>query len=112
MRTNEERIAAMHRRADELDLRRRERVARIAGVMSFVLCFSAVLALALSMPALADGGTIGQGSGGLYASLLIRSGVLSYVVTGIVAFLLGMSVTVFCFCLKKWQDRGGPGKQS
>ena len=37
------------------------------------------------------------------ASIFSGSGYLGYIVIGIVAFLLGCAVTVFCFRLRKWQ---------
>ena len=38
------------------------------------------------------------------ASLFSGSGALGYIVIALLSFLLGVSVTVFCFRLKKWQD--------
>ena len=104
MHTNEERIAAMHRRANELEREKRNRISFEAGAVSVVLCFAAVIALALYMPTLTDTGVVAHEEGSLYASILIRSGALGYVVIGIISFLLGVSVTVFCFRLKKWRD--------
>ena len=39
------------------------------------------------------------------ASLLTDSGALGYAVVGIVAFLLGVSVTVFCLLLQKRREQ-------
>ena len=42
------------------------------------------------------------------ASIFSDSGVSGYLVIAILAFLLGITVTVFCFRLKKYMDGKGP----
>ena len=112
MHTNKERIDAMHRRAEELERARRRRVFAAAGSASVALCLIAVIALGLFMPALTGTGTVSLPAEAMRASLIVGSEALGYVVTGIAAFLLGISTTIFCYRLKKWRDGGDRGERS
>lgn len=102
MNTNDERLAALHQRADEMKKENRSRQVRLIQMVSCAACFLLVIMLALWMPetegALAPGDT-----GSMSASVFSGSGYLGYIVIGIIAFLLGSAVTVFCFRLRKWQ---------
>ena len=107
MRTNEERIAAMHRRAAELEKNRRERVAKVLSFSSVAACLVMIIGLSFSIPRVMDTMDISgmaRVMEGMNASLFATAGVLGYVVTGILAFLLGIAVTVLCFRLKMWKD--------
>lgn len=106
MRTNEERIAAMHARAAELNKQQRSRRIRIVQLVSTAVCFAAVILLAVCMRGIMPSQlTPADGSpGDMHASLFAASGALGYVVIAIIAFILGVAVTAFCFLLKKQQD--------
>ena len=107
MRTNEERIAAMHRRAAELERKKRERVARVLSFSAVAACLVMIIGLSFSIPRVMDTMDISgmaRVTEGVNASLFATAGVLGYVVTGILAFLLGIAVTVLCFRLKMWKD--------
>ena len=103
MRTNEERIAAMHKRAAELEKEKRQRRVLIIQAVSAAACFAAVIALAFFMPGFSQAFASGNSQGSMSASIFSESSVLGYIVIGILAFLLGAAVTIFCFRLKKWQ---------
>ena len=113
MRTNEERIAALHARAAELEQEKREQRVRILQAVSVTVCFAAVILLALLMPGFSQTFGPGNSQGSMRASIFSESSALGYVVIGILAFLLGAAVTIFCFRLKKWQkDKGRqPGEE-
>ena len=107
MRTNEERIAEMHRRAAELEKNRRERVAKVLSFSAVAACLVMIIGLSFYIPRVM--GTVNisgmaRVTEGMNASLFATVGVLGYVVTGILAFLLGIAVTVLCFRLKMWKD--------
>lgn len=116
MRTDDERIAAMHARAEEIKGERRKRRVRIWQSVSFVTAFAAVILLAVLMPGLLDSGTVPgisslsdpDSSGGtapaMSGSIFAESGAMGYVVIAVIAFLLGVCVTAFCFRLKKWNE--------
>lgn len=109
MRTNEERIQAMHTRATELDRQRRVRQVRIMQSAGAVVSFAAVIMIALFMPKLP---AVGTGSpedpavptGGMSASIFGDSAALGYIVIALIAFLLGVALTIFCFRLRQWQE--------
>ena len=69
MRSHEERIAEVKRRIAEKERRRRQRQERIAAVFGF----------------------------GTAATMLGGSAALGYIVTGLLAFVLGVCVTIACF---------------
>ena len=103
MRANEERIAAMHKRAAELEKENRQRRVRIIQAVSAAACFAAVIVLAFFMPGFSQAFVSGNSQGSMSASIFSESSALGYIVIGILAFLLGAAVTIFCFRLKKWQ---------
>ena len=117
MRTNEERIAKMHARAEEIEKEQRRRRVRIAQSAAAAVSFAAVILLAVFMPQLApagDGFAPGSSApaapGDMQASIFGGSGVLGYIVIAIIAFLLGAFVTAFGFRLKRWQDKKDRGE--
>ena len=101
MRTNEDRIAAMHLRAAEIDLNNRKRRTDIISAVSFAVCFFVVIGLALKMPELAGSTLENTVMEGMSASIFSGSGPISYIFVSIIAFMLGAAVTVFCYRLKK-----------
>ena len=102
MRTNEERIAAMHTRAAELRREKRKAQTRLAGGAGIVLCLALVVALCVWMPKLST--AISGAPDGMSASIFAESGALGYIVVALLAFLLGVCVTMFCLRLKKWRE--------
>ena len=116
MRTNEERIAAMHRRAAELERKKRERVANVLSFTAAAACLIMVIGLSFYIPRVTGKLDIPGMTGvteGMNASLFASVGALGYVVTGILAFLLGIAVTVLCFRLRMWKNESMdlPGPQ-
>ncbi len=107
MLTNEERIAAMHDRAAVIEQRQRGRRVKIIQSAAAACSFAAVVLLAMFMPQLAALETQHSGAapGEMNASIFAGTGAYGYVVIAIVAFLLGMTVTAFCFRLRKWQEQ-------
>ncbi len=108
MWTNEERLAALHARASELEKERRAKRVRVLQTAGVCLCLAAVIALAALMPGLTASITPEAAADSMRASIFAGSRALGYIVIAVVAFLLGAAVTVFCFRLKKW--RGGADK--
>ena len=106
MRTNEDRVKAMHARAAELGKQRRARQVRIMQSAGAVVSLAAVIVFALFMPRLPDGGAGDPAGpvGSMNASIFGDSAALGYIVVAVIAFLLGVSVAVFCFKLKQWQE--------
>ena len=98
MRTNEERIKALHTRADKY--RRYERIRNTSICVSLMLTIMA----GLLIPRV-EIGDIEMISDGMVASIFNGTSSLYLILIAVIAFLLGVSVTIFCFYLKKWYER-------
>ena len=104
MRTNEERLAAMHKRAAEIEREDRNRKVMIMETAGIAIGFAAVLILAILMPGMAGNFVHTDVTNTMRASIFSENNAIGYIVIGIIAFLFGISVAVFCFRLKKWRD--------
>ena len=107
MRTTEERLTLMHNRAAEISRESRHRKVLVLQAAAVILCFAAVIAAAFVMPGFNSGSVAEAGQSGMYASIFAGSAVFGYIAVGIIAFLLGTAVTVFCFRLRKWENNKG-----
>lgn len=95
MRSNTERVEAAKRRAAEIERRRRAMRAKLA----------VIVALAFAMPAL-DGSAVIEGAHG--AGSVFASGAAGYIVIGVLAFALGVAVTLLGVKLRAyWKPEGG-----
>ena len=99
MRTNDERVAELHRRMrarERMKERRRYRIvgsSAVAAGIALVTIFAAVISQTpVQAPVTA--------SGGVAASIFAENAALGCVVVGLFAFCLGALVTVLCFRLK------------
>lgn len=104
MRTTEERIAAVHQKAAELETESRKKRVRIMQSASVAAGLICIVLMAFFMPdttAMLNAPTAAENMRG---SIFAENGVLGFIVIGILSFLLGVSVTVFCFRLRKWRD--------
>ena len=91
MRTTAERLAEAKRRARELERERQRRRARGILCAGTAACLAIIVSLALAMPGIAEGFSDTTLGGG-------RS--LGYLVVGLLAFVLGVCVTVLCVRLR------------
>jgi len=110
MRTTDERTAAVLRRAEEirnLQERRAVRRGRALTVAAVAACLLAVVGLGLAMP-----GIVSRFSDSTYvyagpaASIFSERGTSGYVLIGILAFVLGVCVTLLCSILHRRSVRG------
>ena len=104
MRTGEERIAAMHRRADELRKEKKLRRSKILQVSVVATCLLVVVLLAAAMPGITSSYSPQTVQESMNASIFSGSSVLGFIVIAVLSFLLGVSATIFCFRLKKFRD--------
>ncbi len=104
MRTDEERIKAMHERAAQLEHERRTLGGRMLGAGCVVVCLVLVVILAVFMPGLSGVFVPAEDPGSMNASFFAGGPAVGYIVIGILAFILGCAVTIFCYRLKKWQQ--------
>ena len=104
MLTDEERIKAMHDRARDINRKRQKRKVAAAGILSTAFCLMIVITTALLMPKLNDVNVSGGDAIDMNASIFSGTAALGYIVIGILAFILGVGVTIFCFRFKKKQE--------
>ena len=100
MRTSEERVAELHKRMERMRRTKSQHryravcIALCAACMIVTVGFSILISQApLQSPT--------QAGSGATASIFAENPVLGYIVVALVALLLGISVTVFCFRLKQ-----------
>ena len=109
MRTNEERINAMHIRAAEIEREKRQKKIRVLQTVSVAACFILTIGLAVLMSGASVSEAPGNDPGSMSASILSGSGTFGYIVIGIIAFILGVTATLLCYSLKsgkKKEDNG------
>lgn len=104
MRTNEEMLHAVHGRASRMRRARSRRRTILAGGGAAACAVALIALMALAMPSFQDKLVPGHAGAAMQASILGDSDALGYVAVGIVAFLLGVAVTVFCMLLRKQQN--------
>ena len=106
MRTNEARARLIHRRAAEIKQERRIKRRRRLDAACMAVCLLLVIGIGVLMPGLmrntVDGGIV-HPSG--TASLLGSHAALGYIIMGLLAFLLGVCVTVLLYRLRRREER-------
>ncbi|MBO6065703.1 MAG: hypothetical protein J6P36_04710 [Lachnospiraceae bacterium] len=89
MRNAEERIQRLHERAEQLRIRKERRITAIAGAMCLVL-FAALLGIVRELS-----GEISDVAGNAFTgSSLLSSEAGAYILVAVIAFMLGVIVTV------------------
>lgn len=102
MRNTDERLAAVRNRVAELDRQSRRTRNRWIVATSVAVCLLLIVTLSLSMPGWAENAVRVKNSGmASAASLFAENGALCYLVIGILAFILGVCVTILCLRLRK-----------
>ncbi len=99
MRATDERLAAAKRRARELQRQRRSRMTALGGAAA---CLAVILGLALAMPSITARFSGADYGGGMTASIF-SGGSLGYLVVGLLAFALGVCVTMLCLRLRRYE---------
>ena len=112
MRSNEERIAEVKRRIAEKEYKKRLRREWAAAVCCVAACLAVIVGVSLSMPDTVSRIEMGTSSGfETAATMLGGSTALGYIVVGLLAFVLGVCVTVFPHpqTVRRRTDRGAKG---
>ena len=116
MLKNEERIAEVKRRIAKKEQQQRMRRRRIISAVCIAACFAVIVGVSFAMPGIVGQIEPGTSSGfETAATILGGSTALGYMVIGLLAFILGVCVTVLCFRLRQInredsQDREGEGR--
>ena len=115
MRSYEERVAETKRRIAKIEREKRLRRDKITMISAVAACLALLIGASLAMPGIAANIQTGNYSGFETAASMYGGGAaLGYIVIGLLAFLLGVCVTVLCFRLRQMnredeQDRESEG---
>ena len=108
MLSHEERIAEVKRRTAEKERQKRLRRRWISAVSGVAAC----LGISLSMPGIVEQIEPGTFSGfETAATMLGGSAALGYIVIGLLAFVLGVCVTILCFRVRLLNREEQPDEQ-
>ena len=112
MLKNEERIAEVKRRIGEKERQQRLRHRRIVSAFCIAACLAVIVGVSFIMPGIVGQITSGTSSGFETAASMYGGAALGYIVIGLLAFLLGVCVTVLCFRLRQMNREDGQDKES
>ena len=102
MRSHEERVAETKRRIAKMEREKRRRRNTITMASAVAACLALLIGASLAMPDIAASIQTGDYSGFETAASMYGGGAaLGYIVIGLLAFLLGVCVTVLCFRLRQ-----------
>ena len=113
MRSHEERVAETKRRIAKMEREKRRRRNTVTMASAVAACLVLLIGAALAMPGVAARIQTGDYSGfETAASMYGGSAALGYIVIGLLAFLLGVCVTVLCFRLRQMSREDGQDRES
>ena len=113
MRSHEERVTETKRRIAKIERENRLRRHTIARASAVAACLALLIGASLAMPGIAASIRTGNYSGFETAASIFHSGAaLGYIVIGLLAFLLGVCVTVLCFRLRQMSREDGQDRES
>ena len=113
MRSHEERVAETKRRIAKMERENRLRRNMITMASTVAACLALLVGASLAMPGIATRIQTGDYSGFETAASMYGGGAaLGYIVIGLLAFLLGVCVTVLCFRLRQMNREDGQDKES
>ena len=113
MRSHEERVAETKRRIAKMEREKRRRRNTITMASAVAACLALLVGASLAMPGIAANLQTGDYSGFETAASIFHGGAaLGYIVIGLLAFLLGVWVTVLCFRLRQMSREDGQDRES
>ena len=113
MRSHEERVAETKRRIAKIERKKRLRRDKITMISAVAACLALLVGASLAMPGIAASIQTGDYAGFETAASMYGGGAaLGYIVIGLLAFLLGVCVTVLCFRLRQMNREDGQDKES
>ena len=113
MRSHEERVAETKRRIAKIEREKRRRRNTITMASAVAACLALLIGASLTMPGISASIQIGDYSGFETAASMYGGGAaLGYIVIGLLAFLLGVCVTVLCFQLRQMNREDNQDKKS
>ena len=113
MRSHEERVAETKRRIAKMEREKRRRRNTITMASAVAACLALLIGASLAMPGIATRIQAGNYSGFETAASIFHGGAaLGYIGIGLLAFLLGVCVTVLCFRLRQMNREDGQDEES
>ena len=113
MRSHEERVAEAKRRIAKIERAKRLRRNTITMASAVAACLALLIGASLAMPGIAANIQTGNYFGFETAASMYGGGAaLGYIVIGLLAFLLGVCVTVLCFRLRQMNREDGQDRES
>ena len=113
MRSHEERVAETKRRIAKIEREKRLRRDKFTMISAAAACLALLIGASLAMPGIAANIQTGDYSGFETAASIFHGGAaLGYIVIGLLAFLLGVCVTVLCFRLRQMNQDDTQDKES
>ena len=113
MRSHEERVAETKWRIAKIERAKRRRRNTVTMASAVAACLVLLVGVSLAMPGIAAKIQSGDYSGFETAASIFHGGAaLGYIVIGLLAFLLGVCVTVLCFRLRQMNREDGQNGES
>ena len=113
MRSHEERVAETKRRIAKMEREKRRRRNTITMASAVAACLALLIGASLAMPGIAARAQAGDYADFETAASMYGGGAaLGYIVIGLLAFLLGVCVTVLCFRLRQMSREDGQDRES
>ena len=113
MRSHEERVAEAKRRIAKMEREKQRRRNTVTMVSAVAACLVLLIGASFAMPGIAAKIQTGDYSDfETAASMYGGSAALGYIVIGLLAFLLGVCVTVLCFRLRQMNRDDTQDKES
>ena len=113
MRSHEERVAEAKRRIAKMEREKQRRRNTVTMVSAVAACLVLLIGASFAMPGIAASIQTGDYAGFETAASIFHGGAaLGYIVIGLLAFLLGVCVTVLCFRLRQMSREDGQDQES
>ena len=113
MRSYEERVAETKRRIAARQREKRLRRNTVTMASAVAACLALLIGASLAMPGIAASIQAGNYAGFETAASMYGGGAaLGYIVIGLLAFLLGVCVTVLCFRIQQLSRENAQDKES
>ena len=113
MRSHEERVAETKRRITKIERETRRRRNSVTMASAVAACLVLLIGASFTMPGIVASIQTGEYAGFETAASMYGCGAaLGYIVIGLLAFLLGVCVTVLCFRLRQMNREDGQDKES
>ena len=113
MRSHEERVVETKRRIAAMERKKRLRRNTVTMASAVAACLVLLIGASFAMPGIAASIQTGDYAGFETAASIFHGGAaLGYIVIGLLAFLLGVCVTVLCFRLRQMSREDGQNEES